>query len=114
MPSMKYSFMGTSVSPLCLVLPISRLISWACSSSLRGRQGSWLVHVPWSYSGICTFISHTSPSRTSAYPSTNEARPARSDLTSVPLQHQARFPGVFDGVVVARPAVDGDRLRPVP
>ena len=38
------------------------------------------------------------------------ARPSRSDLTSVPVEHESRFPGLEDVVVEARPLVSGDRL----
>src|SRR6202034_52066 len=84
-PSLKYSDSGTSVEPRSRVAVSSRSISLRCSSSLRVRRGSWLVHVPSVYSGMCTPCSHSSPSVNWPNPSVSEARPARSDFTSVPV-----------------------------
>src|SRR5215218_521904 len=39
---------------------------------------------PWSYTEMCAPTSQASPSRTSAYACWREARPSRSDFTSVP------------------------------
>jgi hypothetical protein len=86
LPSLKYMDSGTSDSPPSRVLPIRRSISFRCNSSLRVRRGVWLVHVPSTYSGMCRFRSHTSPSSTVANASTSDARPRRSDLTSVPIR----------------------------
>ena len=59
-------------------------ISSRLSSSLRLRRAEWLVQVPWEYSGMCTPCSQASPRSMSTNPSTSEARPSRSDFTSVP------------------------------
>ena len=74
------------VRPPSFTLAVSFAISSLLSSSLRIRRGAWLVHVPWEYSGMWTLCSHTSPSVTCAKPSTSDARPARSALTSVPVR----------------------------
>ncbi len=48
------------------------------------RRGAWLFHVPSVYSGMWTFSSQASPRSTATYPSTSDALPIRSALTSVP------------------------------
>src|SRR5436853_7896624 len=40
--SLKYSFKGISVMPSRSTAPINLLICFLCSSSFRGRLGSWL------------------------------------------------------------------------
>ena len=63
---LKYMRVGTRVRPRSAVLPISRSISRRCSSSLRGRSGSWLLREAGLYGAMYMFCSQTSPSRTSA------------------------------------------------
>ena len=63
------------------ILAISRRVN----NSLRVRRASWLVQVPWLYSGMCAARSQTSPSSTVAKASVRLARPSRNDFTSVPL-----------------------------
>ena len=46
-----YSESGTRVKPFPRVLPIRRRLAPGRVRSLQHRRGSWLVHVPWSYSG---------------------------------------------------------------
>ncbi len=82
---MKYKDRGIRVNPDSLVFSMIFRISRLCRSALRLRLAMWLFQVPCRYSGMWTFCSHTSPSWTDAYPSTSEARPARSDFTSVPV-----------------------------
>src|SRR5690606_1438892 len=85
LPSEKYIDSGTRLSPVSLSFPVSRSISRRCSSSLRERRGSWLVHVPCVYSGMWTLRSHTSPSSIVAKASASEAFPCRRLFTSVPV-----------------------------
>src|SRR5690606_5341763 len=61
LPSLKYSWSGTIVSPPSLTLAASLSISLRWSSSLRLRRAAWLVQVPCAYSGMWTLISHASP-----------------------------------------------------
>src|SRR6267143_5384275 len=64
--SLKYSFSGISVMPSRSTAPISLLICFLCSSSLRGRFGSWLKRLACRYSGILALISQISPPLVSA------------------------------------------------
>ena len=99
-------------SPRSLTLRSILSISCAVEQQLALAPRRWLVQVPWVYSGMCTPCSQASPSSISANPSTSEARPARSDFTSVPIEHQAGLEGVVDVVVVPRLAVLRDQLAP--
>ena len=83
-PSLKYRAVGTMVKPFSLTLRSIFSISSRLSSSLRLRRAEWLVQVPWVYSGMCTPCSHASCPSMSTNPSTSDARPSRSDFTSVP------------------------------
>ena len=81
------------------------------SSSLRVRRGSWLVHVPCVYSGMCTLCSHTSSSDIWPKPSVSDARPARSDFTSVPVSTRPASYDLLDVVVVPGAPVPGDHFQ---
>src|SRR6266404_2052214 len=59
--SLKQSFSGISVMPSRSTAPISLLICFLCSNSLRGRFGSWLKRLACRYSGILALISQISP-----------------------------------------------------
>src|SRR6266498_2702269 len=76
---------GISVSPRRSARPTSRSISRRCSSSFRGRSGSWFCPAAGAYGGMCALRSHTSPRSITAYASPSWAFPSRSDLTSVPV-----------------------------
>ncbi len=49
------------------------------------RLAEWLVQVPWVYSGMWTPCSQASWLSMSTKPSARDARPIRSDFTSVPM-----------------------------
>src|SRR6202007_159188 len=59
--SLKYSLSGISVIPSRSTAPINLLICFLCSSSFRGRLGSWLKRLACRYSGMLALISHISP-----------------------------------------------------
>lgn len=84
-PSLKYSASGTIVWPVSPDFDSSLSISARCISNLRFRLAEWLVQVPCTYSGTWMLCSHASPRSIWTKPSTREARPSRSDLTSVPM-----------------------------
>ena len=84
-PSTKYIASGTTVRPFSFTRRSILSISTRLSSSLRLRRAEWLVQVPCAYSGMWTPCSQASSPSMSTNPSTSEARPSRSDFTSVPI-----------------------------
>ncbi len=75
-----------TVSPFSLTRRSILSISSRFSRSLRLRRAEWLVQVPWVYSGMWTPCSQASWLSMSTKPSTRDARPIRSDFTSVPMR----------------------------